>query len=175
MINKKVEKLMNEQIVHEMFSAYLYLAMSAYFESINLKGAANWMRCQAQEEEIHGMKFYQHIVDRGGKVVLGGIDKPPADWKSPLAAFQAAYEHELKVTALINNIAKTADAESDYASKGLLQWFVDEQIEEEQQTQDIVQQLQLLKDNGPGLLLLDKELAARTFVYPTNISALPAG
>jgi len=172
MINKKVEKLMNEQIVNELYSAYLYLAMSAYFESINMKGAANWMRCQAQEEQVHAMKFYTHIVERAGRVKLGGINKPDGDWASPLAVFEAAYKHEQKVTALINDIVTTAEAEKDYASRSLLQWFVDEQIEEESSADEVVQQLKLLKeDKGPGVLLLDKELGARIFTYPTNVNA----
>ncbi|OGC04759.1 ferritin [candidate division WOR-1 bacterium RIFOXYA12_FULL_43_27] len=175
MINKNVEKIMNEQIVHELYSAYLYLAMSAYFESINLKGAAHWMRCQAQEEEIHAMLFYKHIVDRMGKVVLGKIDAPPASWKSPLEAFVEANKHEQKVTALINNIAKIAMQEADFASNTILQWFTNEQIEEEAQTDEIAQQLKLVGDNSSALLLLDQKLLTRIFTYPATLSAVVGG
>jgi ferritin len=161
MINKKVEAAMNKQIVNEIYSAYLYLAMSAYLESINYRGFAHWMRCQAEEEMVHAMKFYKHIVDRGGRVELGLIDNPPKSWDSPLAAIEAAYKHEVKVTGLINNIVAISDKEKDYASKGLLQWFIDEQIEEEQQTDEIVQDIKMLKGSGPGLVMLDKKLGKR--------------
>ena len=166
MIDKKVEKLMNEQIVNELYSAYLYLAMSAYFEANNLKGLAHWMRCQAQEEEVHAMKFYKHIVERGGRVDLGKIDAPPSEWKSALGAFKAAYKHEQKVTSLINKIVEASDSSKDYASRGLLQWFVDEQIEEEAQTDEIVKQLELIGEKGPGILMLDRHIGKREFKYP---------
>lgn len=170
MINSKVEKVMNEQIVHELYSAYLYLAMSAYFESINLKGAANWMRCQAQEEQLHAMKFYAHIVDRGGRVELTQIDAPPKEWKSVLDAFEEAYKHEQKVTALINDIAKIAMQEADFASSTLLQWLTNEQIEEEASADEIVQQIKMVGENTSALLMLDQKLGARVFTYPTNIN-----
>jgi ferritin len=177
MINKKVEKVMNEQIVHEFYSAYLYLAMAAHFDSLNLKGAAHWLRCQAQEEEIHAMKFYLHIADRQGRVVLGAIDKPPVEWKSPYEAFKAANEHEQLVTGLINNIVNIAQEEKDHASSTLLQWFTNEQIEEEAQTDEIAQKLKLIGNSGEALLLLDQQLGTRVFAYPANINlnAVPGG
>jgi ferritin len=166
MIGKKVEKLMNEQIVNELYSAYLYLAMSAYFDLNNLKGMAHWMRCQAQEEEVHAMKFYKHIVERCGRVDLGKIDAPPKEWKSALDAFKAAYDHEVKVTNLINKIVEASDSSNDYASRGLLQWFTNEQIEEEAQTDEIVKQLEIIGDRGAGLLMLDRHIGKREFKYP---------
>lgn len=175
MINEKVADIMNQQIVHELYSAYLYLAMSAYFESINLKGAAHWMRCQAQEEEIHAMLFYKHVVDRMGKVILGKIDAPPAVWQSPLEVFVEANKHEQKVTALINNIAKVAQQEADFASNTLLQWFTNEQIEEEAQTDEVAQQLKLVGDNSSALLLLDQKLATRIFAYPATLQGVVQG
>lgn len=175
MMNKNVEKAMNEQIVHELYSAYLYLAMSAYFESTNLKGAAHWMRCQAQEEEIHAMLFYKHITDRMGKVILSKIEAPPSGWNSPLEIFVEANKHEQKVTALINNIAKISTQESDFASNTILQWFTNEQIEEEAQTDEVAQQLKLVGDNSSALLLLDQKLATRIFAYPATLSSVVAG
>lgn len=160
-MNKKVEALMNKQIVNEQYSAYLYLSMSAYFESINLKGLANWVRVQAKEEEVHALKFFDHIIDRGGRVLLGAIEAPPTEWKSPLAAFTAAYDHEVKVTGMINKIVKIAIAEEDYASDALLQWFTNEQIEEEKQTDEIVKQLVMIGDKSAGLLVLDHHLGKR--------------
>jgi ferritin len=168
-MNKKVEKAMNYQINRELYSSYLYLAMSAYLESINLKGYANWMRCQAQEELLHAIKLYNHVVERGGRAVMEAIEAPEKEWKSPLAVAEATYLHEQNVTKLIHNLASLVDDEKDYPSKGLMQWFVDEQIEEESSSDELVQQLKLLKDNGPGLLLLDKELSTRVFNYPTTL------
>jgi ferritin len=161
MINKKVEKLMNEQIVNEQYSAWLYLSMAAYFSDINLKGIAQWLRAQAKEEEVHALKFYNHIIDRCGRVVLGAIEEPPVKWASPLAAFKAAYEHEVKVTGLINKIVKVAKQEEDYASDTLLQWFTNEQIEEEAQTDEIVKSLELIGDKGASLLVIDHHLGKR--------------
>lgn len=169
MINKKVEALMNKQIVSEIFSANLYLAMSSYFESINLKGFAHWLKCQYIEELTHALKFYKHLVDRLGRATIGEIAEPPVSWKSPLAALQAAFDHEQEVTAQINKIMATAKAEDDYASFGVLQWFIDEQIEEEGQTDAIVQSLKLIGDKGVGgLLVLDHHLAKRA---PSKLEA----
>ena len=161
MINKKVEKLMNEQIVNEQFSAWLYLSMAAYFSDLNLKGIAQWLRAQAKEEEVHALKFYDHIIDRCGRVELGAIKEPPLKWTSPLAAFKAAYEHEVKVTAMINKIVAVAREEEDYASDTLLQWFTNEQIEEEAQTDEIARQLELIGDKGASLLVIDHHLGKR--------------
>lgn len=175
MINKKVEKVMNEQIVKEMYSAYLYLSMAAYFESKNLKGMASWMKAQAQEEQVHAMLFFQHIVDRGGRVVLGAIDAPPSEWKSPLEVFVKSNEHEQLVTSLINNIVDVAKAERDHASEKLLQWFTNEQIEEEAQTDEVAQQLKLIGSDTSALLMLDQKLGTRVFVYPATLSAVLGG
>jgi len=161
MLSKKMEAALNEQLNAELYSSYLYLSMSAYLESINMAGMANWMRIQAEEEKMHGMKFFDFIVSREGRVKLTAIAAPETEWASPLAAFQATYAHEQKVTGLINDLVKLAQEEADTASDIFLQWFVTEQIEEEKNADTIVQKLAMIKDAPQGLLMLDKELGAR--------------
>jgi len=174
MIKKKIEKAFNEQINAETHSAYLYWSMVAYFESLNLDGFATWMRVQVQEEMLHATKFFQHIADRQGRVVLTALAAPETQWKSPLAAFQAAYKHEGYITGRINKLMDLAQAESDHAAVAFLQWFVTEQVEEESNADGIVQKLKLIGDRPEALLLLDKELGARTFT-PPPAGAAPAG
>lgn len=166
MINNKIQDALNKQINAELYSSYLYLSMSAYFQSINLNGFANWMRCQAQEELVHAMKFYNFINDRGGTVQLASIEGPPIKWDSPLHAFQDAYAHEGKVTSLINGLVDMAAKQKDHASVTFLQWFVNEQVEEEASADGVVQQLKLAGDAGSGLFMIDRELASRVFVMP---------
>lgn len=163
MLNEKIEKALNDQSNAEMYSAYLYLAMSAYFESISLKGFANWMMVQAQEEMSHAMKFYDFINERGGRVTLQAIDAPPKEWTSPLAVFEATYEHEQKVTGLINNLVELAQEEHDHATNIFLQWFVSEQVEEEDGADEILQKIKLMGDAQGGMFLLDRELAGRAY------------
>lgn len=169
MISEKIQDAFNKQINAEIYSSYLYLSMSAYFQSINLNGFSNWMRCQAQEELVHAMKFYNFVNDRGGTVVLTAIEGPPTTWNSSLHAFQEAYGHEQKVTALINGLMDLAIKQKDHASSSFLQWFVNEQVEEEASADAVVQQLKLAGDKGSGLFMIDRELGARTFVMPTVI------
>jgi ferritin len=157
MLSKKISDQMNAQINHELYSAYLYLSMSAHFENENLPGFAHWMRVQSQEEVEHAMKFYNYIYDRDGKVVLQTIDQPPSEFGSPLEVFQMGLEHEKKVTGLINQIYSSADQESDYASKVFLNWFVEEQVEEEKSATDIVETLKLIGDNKSGIFMLDRQ------------------
>jgi ferritin len=164
MISNKMQKSINDQINFEYSSSYLYLAMAGYFETINLKGFANWMRVQAQEELVHSMKFYNFLVDRRGKIELGAIAKPPVEWKSPLDVFEAALGHEEKVTARINNLADLAITEKDHATHSFLKWFVDEQVEEESAADGVIQKLKLAKNSADSLFMIDKELAARVFV-----------
>ncbi|MFH1404313.1 MAG: ferritin [Candidatus Altiarchaeota archaeon] len=161
MISDKMQDAMNEQMNAELYSSYLYLSMSAYFEDRNLSGFAQWMRVQAQEELIHAMKFYTHVIDRGGRVELKAIDLPPKEWKSPLEVFEEAYKHELKVTGLINSLVDLAQGEKDYASNSMLQWFVDEQVEEEASADDIVQKLRMIKDAPAGIVMYDRGLGKR--------------
>lgn len=166
MISKKMESAINKQINAELYSAYLYLSMCAYFQAANLKGFANWMRVQALEEFTHADKFYGFVLDRGGRVTLTAVDGPPTAWASPLAVFQEVSQHERKVTGLINALVDLAIKEKDHATNTFLQWFVNEQVEEEANADGLVQQLKLIGDNGQGLLMLDRELAQRVFVPP---------
>jgi ferritin len=161
MLNKNVQDVINEQIKNELYSSYLYLAMSAYFEAQNLPGCAHWMRMQSNEEVAHAMKFFDFIFDRGGRVTLKAIDQPAFEWKSPLAAFEQAYEHEQKVTAMINNIYAVATKENDYPTQVMLHWFIDEQVEEEKNASTIVEQLKMIGDHTNGLLMLDHRLGER--------------
>lgn len=166
MIKEKIQEALNKQLNAELFSSYLYLSMAAYFESINLKGFANWMRVQTQEELVHAMKFYNFIIERGGKAVLSAIEGPPTQWKSPLAVFEHAYKHEQKVTGLINNLVDLSIGEQDHATNNFLQWFVAEQVEEEASADEVVQKIKLMGDASGGLFMLDQELAQRVFTPP---------
>jgi ferritin len=162
-----MEAALNEQINAEMFSAYLYLSMSAVLERMNLPGFANWMRVQAQEEMAHAMKFYDYILERGGTIRLKAIEAPQASWKSVTEIFKAGLNHEEKVTALINDLVDIAAAEKDHAASLMLQWFVNEQVEEEANAMEILGKLEIAGDTAGGLYMLDKEMAMRTFVPPT--------
>jgi ferritin len=161
-LNQAVQDAMNEQVKNELFSAYQYLSMAAYCESENLPGFARWMRTQAQEETVHAMKFYDFILDRSGRVVLGPIDGPLVEFGSPLEVFQSALEHERKVTMMINDLYGLAARENDYASQTFLQWFVTEQVEEEKNAGDVVETLKMIGDGTEALFLLDRELGQRT-------------
>ncbi len=162
MPSKKMEEALNEQLNAELFSAYLYLAMTAYFESRSLLGFANWMRIQAREELMHAMKFYDYINDRNGRVVLKAVGTPTKEWKSPLAVFEAAYEHEEKITELINNLMNVAIKEGDHATQIFLQWFVTEQVEELANSNAVIEKLKLVENSANGLFLIDHELSARS-------------
>ena len=155
MIGKNMQEALNKQINAELYSAYLYLSMSANFESANLPGFATWMRAQAQEEVGHAMRIYNFVVERLAKVVLTGIEGPPAQWDSPLAAFEDAFKHEQEVTGMIDELVALAGAEKDNASATFLQWFVTEQVEEESSVDEVVQKLKLAGDAPSALLVLD--------------------
>ncbi|MFH1750923.1 MAG: ferritin [Candidatus Micrarchaeota archaeon] len=160
-ISKGLEKTMNEQINHEFSSSYIYLSMCAYFEREGLNGFAGWMEKQSDEEVEHGMKFFKFIHERGGKVTLSAIPAPKTEWKSALEAFEDAYKHEVKVTALIHALKDGAQSEKDHASDEFLDWFTSEQVEEEKQTSEIVQKLRMVGDSKHALLALDAELGKR--------------
>jgi len=160
-LSKKMEKALNDQINAELYSSYLYQAMAADFQAKNWKGFAHWMRVQAGEEQGHAMKFAKYVEDRLGRVTLRAIEAPPAEWATPLAAFEAVAEHEAKVTSLINKLVELAAAEKDNATSILLQWFVTEQVEEEANADEIVQKLRLIKDSVHGLFMLDSILGQR--------------
>jgi ferritin len=161
MLNKTMQDAMNNQIQAELYSSYIYLSMAAYFESSNLPGAANWMQLQSQEELAHALKFFDHINERGGRVELMAIDAPPIEFESPLVVFKMAYEHEQKVTGVIHDLYKLAVAQNDYPALSMLQWFVDEQVEEEQSALAVVEQLEMIGDNKMGLFMIDRELGQR--------------
>ncbi|WP_320173634.1 ferritin [Maridesulfovibrio sp.] len=168
MSNKVLEKALNEQLNAEMYSAYLYLSMSAYFSDIGLDGFANWMRVQAKEEQFHAMKFYDYINERGGRVLLTAIEAPKTEWESPLACIEAVLEHEKHVTSLINNLVNLAIDERDHATNIFLQWFVTEQVEEEDNVNAVLNKLRLLNGEGNGMFILDKELSTRVFNAPAE-------
>ena len=167
MISKKMEAAFNEQVAAEFYSAHLYLSMSAYLESIDLPGFANWMRVQYQEEVTHAEKIFDYVIERDGRAVSKAWDAPPAEWKSALDVFETAYAHEQKVTGLINDLMDLAFSEKDHAANIFLQWFVNEQVEEEASAKAIVQQLKLLGDSKGGLFQIDRELGRRVFTPPT--------
>ena len=170
MLNNDMEKALNAQVNAEMYSAYLYLSMSAYFQSKSLGGFASWMRVQAQEEMVHAMKLYDFINERGGRVILELIEAPPTEWDSPLATSEAVYEHEQKVTGLINELVELALEKHDHATNIFLQWFVSEQVEEEDSANDVVEKIKLMGDARGGLFMLDRELGQRVFTPPAATS-----
>jgi ferritin len=161
MIAKKMETALNEQINAEMYSAYLYLAMAAHFELENLSGFAKWMRVQTQEETAHAMKLFDYVAERGGKVTLKAIEAPPAQWKSPLAAFEASYKHEQAITERINKLSELAAEQKDYATGVLLQWYIKEQVEEEASVEKIVRTLKATNEAPGALYMIDRELGQR--------------
>jgi len=166
MISKKMEKALNEQVNAELLSAYLYLSMEAYFKSLNLNGFATWMRVQTQEEVAHAMKIYGFIDERGGRITLKAIEGPQTKWDSPLTVFKEIYKHEQKVTSLINNLVNLAIEEKDHATNTFLQWFVNEQVEEEASADQVVQQLKMMEKAPGGMFMLDRELGQRVFTPP---------
>ena len=161
MSNPKIQDALNKQLNAELYSSYLYLSMAAYLESQNLKGMARWMRIQAQEENLHAMKFFDFINERGGKVVLTQIDAPKTEWSSPLDVFEDTCKHESKVTGLINELVDLSVSNRDHAANAFLQWFVTEQVEEEASAQEIRDKLELAGDNGAVLFMIDQELGQR--------------
>ena len=161
MIGKTMQDAMNEQINKELFSSYLYLSMAAHFESKSLAGFAHWMRIQEAEEREHAMKFYEFIIERGGQVVLKAIEAPATEWSSNLELFREVAAHEAKVTASINALYELALAEKDYPAQVMLQWFINEQVEEEKNAAEIVANLELIEERGTAVLMLDHRLAKR--------------
>jgi ferritin len=171
MISPKIQDAINAQINAELWSAYLYLAMGMHFESEGRAGIANWFRIQFKEEQAHAEIFINYLNSRGGRVVLKPIDAVPESWESPLAAFEATLAHEQKVTALINNLYALAEAEHDYATRGKLDWFVSEQVEEEETATNFIERLKLIGNDGLALYMLDQELASRVYNVPAPLAA----
>lgn len=163
-----MQNAINAQISREMYSSNLYLSMAAYFQNINLNGFANWMRVQAQEEMSHALKFFDYLLMRNGTPRIGSIDAPTNSWENTLACFEAAYKHEQYITKNINELADLAIKNGDHASLILLQWFVNEQVEEEATSNEIVDRLRLAGDSKSGLFILDNELKQRKFVDATQ-------
>jgi ferritin len=161
MLNKAIQDAINNQIRDEFYASHLYLSMAAYFEDANLPGCAQWMRVQSEEEREHAMKFFDYINDRGGRVLLQGISEPMTEFQSPLAVFQKALEHEQRVTASINAIYDLAVKENDYATQVMLNWFIEEQVEEEKSASDVIGLLQMAGESGHALVMLDRQLGAR--------------
>lgn len=161
MITGSLEKALNKQLNMELYSAYVYASMAAYFEHKNYNGFSTWMRTQATEEMGHAQKFYEYILNVGGRVILDAIDKPPADFKSPLSVFEGALEHERKVTKAIYKLVDLATKDSHHATATFLQWFVTEQVEEEAVADNIVQRLTMVGDSPEGLFMMDRELGTR--------------
>ncbi|MCQ4153921.1 MAG: ferritin [Archaeoglobi archaeon] len=162
-VGERIVRALNQQLNRELYSGYLYLSMAAYFESLGLRGFANWMKVQSQEELMHAMKFFDYIARRGGRVELFEIEEPPKSWSSPLNAFEYGLEHERKVTQLISDLVELAIAEKDHSTFNMLQWFVKEQVEEEESFDEIVEKLRMAKDNNMILLMIDRELGERKF------------
>jgi len=161
MLSKQLQDAINEQINLELYSAYVYLSMAAHFEGENLGGFANWMRVQFQEETGHAMKFFKYVYDRGGKVILKAIAQPAAKFKAPLDVFHIVLDHEQKVTASINKLYELAVKEKDYASQTFLQWYINEQVEEEKNALDIINMLEMIGNTPISLMMADKQLGAR--------------
>jgi ferritin len=161
MVSNTMQDALNEQMKHEFYSSYLYLSMSAYCESVNLPGLAHWMRGQAVEEVKHAMRILDHLLDRGGRVELQQIDRPPAEFASARDVFDQAHRHEQQVTASINEVYGLAVDERDFASRVFLDWFVQEQVEEEKTSGLLAEQLRMVGEDRPGLLMLDRELGQR--------------
>ncbi|MBC8412430.1 MAG: ferritin [Nitrospira sp.] len=170
MLNQNMEKAINDQINAEIYSSYLYLSMSAYFDSINLKGCSHWMRIQAMEEMTHFKRFYDFLTARGGRVILAQIDAPPSAWDAPLAVFENVLTHEQLVTGLINKLIDLSMELKDHATNSFLQWFIDEQVEEEASADEVIQSMKLNANNPGGLFIIDKELMQRVFTPPVGVT-----
>lgn len=171
MVSPKIQDAINAQINAEFWSAYLYLSMAMNFEADGKAGIANWFRIQFKEEQAHAEIFINYLISRGGRVELKAIDAVETEWASPIAAFEATLEHEKKVTAMINNLYALAEAEHDYATRGKLDWFVSEQVEEEETALNLIDRLKLIGDNGLALYMLDQELAQRVYNVPAPLAA----
>lgn len=167
-MDKGLVKSINDQINFELYSAYIYLSMASHFKAQNLNGFANWMDVQVQEELVHTTKFYNFLHDRNEDVEFGAIAKPPAKWDSPLAVFEHALKHEQLVTKRINSLADQAAKVSDHATSNFLQWFINEQVEEEANATNVIQQIKLF---GDSLFMLDRELGQRVFTPPATAAA----
>ncbi len=171
MITDKMAKALNDQINAELYSAYLYLAMASWAGTQGMRGASSWFFVQAREEMTHVWRFYDYVNSQGRQVILDAVEKPPVDFETMMKAFEETLAHEQKVTGLINDLVATARAENDNATAIFLQWYVTEQVEEEESVGEIIDQLKLAGDQGGGLLMIDRELGARAFNMPADLAA----
>ncbi len=171
MLSERIQGEFNVHINHELYSSYLYLAMAAWCESKGLRGFSHWMRAQSQEESQHVMRFFDFVLDRGGDVELRSIAAPPSAWETPLHLFEAAHSHEIEVSQRINALVDTVLSERDHAANVFLNWFVNEQVEEEATFADVVARLKLVGDDGRGILLIDQELASRAAAAAADASS----
>lgn len=161
MLKPEIQESLNAQIIREMYSSNLYLSMAAYYASNNLNGFANWMRLQAEEELMHALKIFDYVLNRNGKVELNQIPAPPTTWQAPIEPFEDSYKHEQLISSQINEIQDIAFRLKDYATVSFLNWFADEQVEEEKNTNDILDRLHLAGDSKASLFLIDRELGTR--------------
>jgi len=168
MITEKLEKAINYQINRELFSEYYYLSMASYFNSAGLSGFENFFLVQVEEERFHAMKMYRFLNEKGGRVSLDAIEAPKTEFNSPIEVFQLAFDHEKLVSSLINELMDLAISENDHAAKNFLNWFVEEQVEEEASMETILNKLKLINGEGHGLLMMDGELAQRVFTPPAK-------
>ena len=175
MIGERLNNAINEQIKNELESYYIYLSMAAWLHTRSLDGMGHWMRCQAHEEMIHAMKFYNYVIDRGGEVVLQDLKQLKTRWSSPLEVFKDAYEHEKFITGKINELTTIAREEKDYASEPILAWFSTEQIEEEVNSSKVVDELEMVGEDKSGLLMLDRELGTRAYPPGSPLDPAAAG
>lgn len=171
MLSAKMQAALNKQINEELFSFYMYLSIAAYFHGLNLEGFAKWMHMQSGEENIHAMKIFHYLYERGGEVKLTALAEPPTEWKSPLAAFEDAYKHERHISECIDDLMNLAIKEKDHATENFLQWFVAEQVEEESNADRIVRSLKMIGDNTAALFMLDREMAQRAPETDTEADA----
>lgn len=172
-MDPKILKELNQQIQEETYSSYIYLAMAADLESNGFKGMSTWMQVQAREEKIHADIFLNYILERGERVELAAIQKPPSSWENPLTVFKTAYEHEVYISGRIDHMVKVARELNDNATYNMLQWFVEEQVEEEANVGEAVQQLEIIGEDGRGKLMIDREMGARVFSVPASAPYYP--
>ncbi len=168
MISDRMTKAINDQISHELYSGHLYLSMAAYCASIDLNGFANFFIVQEQEERFHAMKFFHYLVEQNQGVKIAGLNQPETKFPSLAAVFEAAWKHEQKVTSLINNLMQIALDDKDFATQSLLKWFIDEQVEEEATMLGLLKKIRMMGDKGHGILMLDNEMAGRSYAPPAT-------
>jgi ferritin len=168
MISDDMQQALQQQLNDEFYSAYLYLAMSAYCAHIDFNGAANWLKQQYEEEQMHATRIFNYLIDQGAHVVLKNIGQPPSEFGSLLEVFQSSLKHEQAMTAKLNNLSDHALKEKDHATYNLLQWFVNEQVEEEATVGEIISKIRLVRDDGYGLLMIDNELGSRSAPTPAE-------